>query len=198
MVDVLTGQRFRYVTLRPRSGAAGHVMPAGRTSPCRWMEEVAALFGGLIAEDLYWNEGCSRAADKADMRRSLVQIAAATDLKLARRAVGCAWQLHRDEPRYRPTTPIAPGWTPLEMTKAAWEHAVWLVAGGAEAVAELAGVLHESSRAVTWTQAREIVDGCEPLAVPASELVQHDMLRPWFLDHCRLNWKTPSPRRRAA
>lgn len=190
VIDVLTGQRFRYITLRPKDGNAGHVMSAQWSNPCRWLDETATMFGGMIAEDLYLNEGCSRASDLVTSRRVLTEVAS-TDLKLVRWVTGSAWRYHHTDPTYRPATPIAPGWTPLEMAKAGWERAVWLLAASVEAVGELATALLDSRRAITWVQAREIVYGCEPMAVSAAESVQHDMLRPWFLDHSRLKWAPP-------
>lgn len=191
VVDLLTGQRFRYITLRPKGGHVGHVMPATPSRWGAWLDEAAALFAGVIAEDVYWHETHTwwQGDDERDQLRGiLVRESGYTDMRYARHVVCLAWKRQRANPRYS-LTPVDPAWSVQDMAVVAWQHAVRMVLRNGFAVEAIAERLLESSRALTWTQCRSIVaevarDGPAGLDVP----IPDDLLHPWFLDYSRLRW----------
>jgi hypothetical protein len=185
---VLVGHRFRYITLRPRDkNLAGHVVSDQLSDPRKWRAEVAALFAGLIAEDLWW-EHLGSVTDREPRRRHLVQYSASTDILNARDELRYVLGARRSEPTCLPM--VNPEWTVREMAISAWRHAVLEVASNADAVDWLAAMLMTSSRAVTWNQARTAVTGSNPIEVSESDPAIAHMLYPWFLDYSEseLDW----------
>lgn len=188
VLDVVTGQRFRYITLQPRDRAhAGHVMVDCAPKWGSWRNEAASLFAGIIAEDLWWSEMGPPTLTE-ERRRILTQDAGRTDMRNARDVVRLAWARQRANPRYSLTL-VNPAWSVRDMAVQAWRHAVLTVAAHGEAVSASAELLLTQSHAVTWAQAREIVAGCEVAEVPVEHPSLVDLLRPWFLDHSRLSWE---------
>lgn len=192
VLDVVTGQRFRYITLRPRDPRhGGHVMPARSPRWGAWRDEAAASFAGIIAEDLYWSELSTWwlvGVGRETLRKGLVQDAGRTDMRMARDTVRSAWARQRTDPGYSLTL-VNPAWSVRDMAEVAWRHAVLTVVAHGEAAAVLAELLLTQSHAVTWGQACEIVSGCEVAEVAVEHPLMANLLHPWFLDHSRLSWE---------
>lgn len=197
VLHVLADQQFRYITLRPRDkNLAGHVVCDQLSDPRKWRTEVAALFAGLIAEDIWWG-GLGTVTDHDARRRDLVRHAASTDILLARDELRYVLESRRTEPTCLPM--VDPSWTVREMAIEAWRHAVLTVVANAAAVDWLAALLLTSSRAVTWNQARTVVAGSNPVEISEFDPDIAHLLHPWFLDHCEFDWSdldsssTPAP-----
>jgi hypothetical protein len=150
-----------------------------------WHSEAASSFAGVIAEDMWWFRH-GPTTDTEGRRRVLTQDAGRTDMRHARDVIRAARECASGEaPRFLAV--IAPPWTVERMAMQAWGSAVRTVAAYEPAVTELAELLLSQSRAVTWTQAREIVASCKPREIPDSHLAY--FMRPWFLEHSRLSWQ---------
>lgn len=188
LLDVLNRRRFRYITLRPREKyQAGHVLLTSAPDARVWLRESSSLFAGLIAEDL-WEQGKFEDHDHADCRSEIVRASGRIDLCFARDLICRAWTMSQVDPGW-PSDPIEPGWSPQYMAVKAWDASVRQLAAHADALNDLAQLIHESPRAVTWRQACEVVAANEAQTVTDAELAEVDMLRPWFLDHCELTWQ---------
>lgn len=192
VLHVLAGQRFRYITLRPRDrNLAGHVVSDQIGDSRKWRTEVAGMFAGLIAEDLWW-WGLGPISAHHDVRRSdLVRYAASSDMEHARDELRYVLGVRRAEPDCLPM--VDPTWTVQGMAVDAWRHAVLMVVANAEAVGWLADLLLASPRAVTWKQACAVVAGSTPTEVSESDPDIGHLMYPWFLDHCELDWSDEDP-----
>lgn len=165
VLDVVTGQRFRYITLRPRDpGRTGHVMVDRTAQAGWWHNEAAAAFAGVIAEDMWW-AALGPSTDTETRRRILTQEAGRADMLRARNVTRSAWERQVS-------------WSVRQMAEAAWRHAVRTIATHGQAVAVLAELLLTQSGAVTWRQAREIAAGCEVAEVSAEHPSITGLLRP--------------------
>lgn len=201
VADAVAELRFRYVTLRPRNGDAGHVMQADCGLPDRgqWLDVAAGSCAGIIAEDLYLSDHAWMAElrPRDELRRILTLDAGGHDLRYVRDVAGYAWVRHQHEPGWS-ATPIEPEHSIADLATAAWQRAVQLVLRHADAVAELARMLLGSRRAITWRQVREIVADHEPHPdLPEDQLQAEGLWHPWFLDHSRLQWTPRAAERRA-
>jgi hypothetical protein len=186
VLSVVFGLRFRYVTLRPRDRSrAGHVLSEGLSFWWNWHAEAAVLFGGVIAEDLWWIR-CGPVTFDGDRRAVLTQKAGREDMRHARDLLREA--LERDDWRTASSLAVVPPpWTVQRMATQAWEHAVRTLLAYDQAVCDMADLLLAQRRAVTWAQAQEIVTSCKPRAV--REAVVDRFADSWFLDHSRLRWQ---------
>lgn len=179
VLDVVTGQRFRYITLRPRDRSrAGHVMVYPTTRLGWWDSEVASAFAGMIAEDMWWTKA-GPPTDTETRRRTIIQVSGRSDMVCARDLTRAAWE---DQSSY----------SVRQMAEAAWRHAVRTTVERWEAVAALAELLLTQSRAVTWAQAIEAIVEHRLTEMPDSAEAQSELLHPWFLDHSLLSWE-PKP-----
>jgi hypothetical protein len=186
VLDIVTGLRFRYITLRPRDrGKAGHVLSEGPSLWWNWYSEAASAFAGVVAEDMWWFKS-GPPTDTEGRRRILTRQAGRTDMVNARDVIRAARERTQPEDP-RSLALVAPPWTVERMAVQAWSHAIRIAAAYNAAITDLADLLLGQRRAVTWTQAREVVHGCTPLAIPDSHLTY--FMPPWFLEHSRLRWQ---------
>lgn len=169
----VTGWRFRYVTLAPRSDAAGHVVPRGVPgSKPQWEPDLIVTAAGMLAEHLLAGEDPSMvAADNGGL---------GNDLRLFRDGCRWAYQRARDE-RWTLSPAIDPAWSVRDIAEHAWRESAALVVRYRAAVYAVANALYVHST-LRDAQVRAFV-ASEPL---------HDRPRSvefWPAQYSRLVWR---------
>lgn len=204
---VALGIPIKYITLRPRaSGVAGHVVitrASDRAAFHRgdWEALGAVNAAGIIAQSIYVEEHSWDGEDDTAVRRELTRHFGRQDMKNLRDVVNRAWSAHMSLAGFEEwsTTPVSVGALPVDLAVLAWRRAVKTLAAHWDAVEELAGVLYDAPRKVTYRTVREIIKGSvvdpdagDEVGTDAGDEVGTEYLEPWFLEHSRLSWTPPA------
>lgn len=196
VADVVSGLRFRYVTVRPRNRSiAGHVMPSNAHAPGIWRSgqwEAVALSSaaGIIAEDLQSTGSVSSDSQREWLRRFFVQQTGRTDMQYLRSTTRYAFVMERSNPGWS-ATEIEEDETPVDLAKRAWRRAIKVITTNWEAVEEVAWTLLDESPTLSYAQVSSIVAGSE--LIPEEEVLEAlkdpHYWNDWFMSHGRLKWE---------
>lgn len=191
VLDIVTGLKFRYITMRARTeGAEALVMTTGAAPRGAWRNEASAMFAGVIAEDMWWIK-FGPPTYEGNRRRILTQHYGKYDMRYARDLIRRARVCQRADPSYS-LTRLPLSRSVLWMATEAWRYAVVTLAAHGPAVRELAELLLHQPRAVTYAQARKIVGACGSIDTSESHPSGIGSVYPWFLDYSRLSWDARS------
>lgn len=198
VVSVARGIPIDYISLRPRhSDYAAHVV----SSLCShamafhrgdWESLGAIQSAGILAQWIHISNRAWPDDPGENTQRLLTRHCGRTDLKDLRQTCLRAWSMQRayaDSEDWS-TTPIKADAMPVDLAVQAWRGAITTLAEYWDAVENLAEVLYDSPRKVTYRTVREIVEDCTPDHETVVELPD-EFFHPWFLDHSRLKWEPP-------
>lgn len=197
VVAIARRQKFDYVTMNPRDkNSTAHMRSDDQHwsvyEKGHWKAWASISAAGILAEEAaiskYSHFDPFTKDSLREVRKELVRENGRDDMKSLRKYAWLGWERARTEGDMWSATQVDPDKSPVDLAVDAWSEAAMDLTVHWSYVIEVAYMLHDSTRKVTF---REIV-AMKPDFEAHSKLFD-EPLEPWFLEHSRLKW-TPSDR----